>query len=223
MLDIWPIPFSKLALGKEEMLLLSYEEKRKAEAFLKENDCRSYLLSHLYLRKILSSYFPVTSPSKWAFEKNSYGKPSLLGKEGFHFNLSHTQSCAYVVCSDVGACGIDVEEKRNLEITESLVKLVFSKAELTLYEKSNEKEALFYQLWTLKEAHLKAVGTGLMKTVLSSLCFADNISLKSEKMMFSKGKQRYWTQRVDEKRYMAVSLLNAEEENHFKYRNIKEL
>ncbi len=220
MLDIWTIPFSELALEKEELLLLSEEEHKKAEAFVQENDRSSYLLSHLYLRKIFSSYFPSVSPSQWSYAYNAYGKPSLVGKEGFHFNLSHTQSCAYVICSDEGVCGIDVEEKRDLEITESLAALVFSKNELALYENSQNKELLFYHLWTLKEAYLKAVGTGLMKVPLSSLCFADTLSLDSEESVFSKGQQRYWTQRVNEERYVAACLLNSEKESHLRYRSI---
>lgn len=223
MLDIWTIPFSDATLAKEELLFLSEEERKRAEAFVKEKDRSAYLLSHLYLRKIFSSYFPSVSPSQWTYAYNAYGKPSLVGKEGFHFNLSHTDTCAYVICSDEGVCGIDVEEKRDLEITENLATLVFSKNELALYEGSQNKEVLFYHLWTLKEAYLKAVGTGLMKMPLSSLCFADTLSLNTEESMFDKEEQRYWTQRVNKERYVAVCLLHGEKESHLKNRNIEAL
>jgi len=220
MLDIWTIPFSEPALTKEVLSLLSEEEHKKAKAFVQERDSRAYLLSHFYLRKIFSFYFPSVSPSQWSYRYNAYGKPSLVGKEGFHFNLSHAHSCAYVICSDEGVCGIDVEEKRNLEITENLATLIFSKNELALYEKSQAKEGLFYQVWTLKEAHLKAVGTGLMEMPLASLCFADKLSLHSKERVFNKGKQRYWTQRVNEEQYVAACLLNSRKESPLRYRSI---
>jgi 4'-phosphopantetheinyl transferase len=57
--------------------------------------------------------------------------------------------------------GVDLEKMRQMKDLDSLTKRFFCAKEYELVEKSAEKEKLFFQLWTAKEAYLKAVGTGI--------------------------------------------------------------
>jgi len=155
-IDIWHIPFEVLADVSE--LTLSHEEKTKASKFRKKEDKHRYVLSHVYLRKILSTYFPSVEEKNWEFELSPYGKPSLSVKHNvkLHFNLSHSESRAYVICSKISECGIDVEEDKVISLDEKLLELILKPEEIKTF---NEED--FFSYWTLKEAYVKAVGKGL--------------------------------------------------------------
>jgi len=225
MTDVWSIPFKYLNYSQNDVLQLSLKERHKAEEFVREKDQRNYLSSHIYLRKILASYFPSLSPSQLLYQYSQFNKPSLPGEHNFHFNLSHTHSCAYVICSDEGACGIDVEEKQDFEITDSLCKLIFSSEELDLYKRFQGEEAkeLFYKCWTLKEAHLKAHGTGLRGTPFTHLSFVDMLLAKNVHKGFIREDAIYWSQKMNDKCYLAFCVLNSGLKNDIRYRGVHEL
>ncbi|SFU45465.1 4'-phosphopantetheinyl transferase family protein [Butyrivibrio sp. M55] len=98
------------------------------------------------------------------FEKNKYGKPHVIGKSGVHFNISHSGN--YVVCA-VGSSpvGIDVQEHKSggLDIADRF----FSKEEKDALKRASdsndEKQKLFYDMWSLKESYIKCIGMGLSK------------------------------------------------------------
>lgn len=129
---------------------------------LQQNEYRhEYLVSHALLRKALS-YYVDRSPASWHFSQNEAGKPAIEGLPKIRFNLSHSNDmavCAITVDQEVG---IDVEYQANGESLIAVADQYFSNEELALLEKTTEadKTALFFQLWTLKEAYLKARGEG---------------------------------------------------------------
>lgn len=94
------------------------------------------------------------------FSKNCFGKPNLIGYPDYHFNLSH--SGRWVVCAvDQSPLGIDIEQIRNNNLT--VAKRFFHVNEY--YNLRNqpltEQAAYFYEMWTLKESFIKALGEGL--------------------------------------------------------------
>jgi len=212
-------------LEEETRQVLSREEQKKADTFVKEEDRKRYVFSHLYLRKILSSYVPELAPSEWYFSHNLYGKPAIANSMGktLHFNLSHTHSCAYVIVSTLADCGIDVEEKKKLEITEGLRALVFSKEELDYYAAAEEQEILFYRLWTLKEAHLKAFGSGLMETAPHELNFEGKINLARKQNHFSMDEAQYWSLSLENGCFLSFCILHTQKQLHPLYRDHREL
>ena len=225
MTDIWAIPFEHLDYSQDDVLQLSPAERHKAKKFIRKKDQRNYLISHIYLQRILASYFPSLPPSQLVYQYSQFSKPSLHGKEEFYFNLSHTHSCAYVICSDEGACGIDVEEEQNFEITDSLCKLIFSNEELELYRRFQGEEAkeIFYKCWTLKEAHLKALGTGLREMPLTHFSFANMLLANIDHKGFIKKDAIYWSHKTDDRYYLAFCILSSKLKNSIKYRSIQEL
>lgn len=92
--------------------------------------------------------------------KNQYGKPSLTDYPEVFYNLSHAKGIAACIVSDA-ECGIDCEPIR--EYRPNVVKRAFSDSEksMILSAPENQRNMLFFQLWTLKEAYIKAVGMGL--------------------------------------------------------------
>tara|TARA_R110002050_G_scaffold296272_1_gene456043 strand:- start:1209 stop:1913 length:705 start_codon:yes stop_codon:yes gene_type:complete len=87
--------------------------------------------------------------------RNSFGKP-FIKNINFEFNISHSGNMVVCVFSKEQV-GIDIEEirKMNFEYFDS----VFTKVELD--EIKNSDGLKFYELWTAKEAVVKAIGKGL--------------------------------------------------------------
>lgn len=107
-----------------------------------------------------------TGPETLQFYANRYGKPALLPgvtPVPVRFNLSHCKGlvgCAVAWNADVG---LDMEDKHRC-VNLNLARRFFSEPEIMQLEKIQDPEArqaLFLQLWTLKEAYVKTVGKGL--------------------------------------------------------------
>ncbi len=91
------------------------------------------------------------------FFRTEYGKLKVeLDK--MHFNVSH--SGEYIACGiDNNEIGVDIEEVIPIDIEVS--KLVFTKKEIAYINRDhNNSIDHFYQLWTLKESLIKALGLG---------------------------------------------------------------
>jgi len=175
-----PLADVKTCLG-----LLNKEERDRANAFRKRKDRDNYILSHGYLRILLSSYFPTILPASWEFVYNAYGKPSLSSKhqKRLFFNLSHTKHYVAFIFSEVAICGIDIEEEMPIVIDEAMRKLILSQEEEKMYVQSKEKQRTFYQLWTLKEAYVKAIGSGLQQSPCEiDFAFIKNIVSKKSQI-----------------------------------------
>lgn len=155
---------------KEKLLaysaVLSSTEIERLNRFHFEKDQHSYLVSHALLRHALSKYSTI-DPSQWDFFYNSHGKPDLkinADNKSFDpeikFNLTHTKGLCACVLTINRLCGIDAEyiyRKNNLA---GVARRMFANKELEVIQKSGN-EKLFYDFWTLREAYVKALGTGL--------------------------------------------------------------
>lgn len=127
---------------REEVLRLKVESK-KASKIAADHLCR----------KAVSEFCGV-SPDKIEFGKNEFGKPFAVGLN-IHFSVSH--SGELVVCAvSEKEIGIDVEKIR--EIRPDAAKKFACESEL---EYIAENENGFFDIWTLKEAYFKCIGTGL--------------------------------------------------------------
>ncbi len=145
--------------------ILSVEEIAKYKRFHFEKDRHSYLISHALVRKVLSSYCNV-KPDKWSFTNNQHGKPDISPEikcPALKFNLSHTDGMSVCVVSLENDCGIDVENIQRKSRTFAVADRMFAPAEVATMRSSNDGEVQrkFFEFWTLREAYVKAIGTGL--------------------------------------------------------------
>ena len=93
------------------------------------------------------------------FETGTNGKPILRGAVAeWGFNLSHAGSHAVAVLARGAAVGVDLESTRRKADIERLAGRVFSAPEQARVREGG-REA-FFQLWSQKEALMKALGCG---------------------------------------------------------------
>ncbi|MCH5196644.1 MAG: 4'-phosphopantetheinyl transferase superfamily protein [Oscillospiraceae bacterium] len=107
------------------------------------------------------------------------GKPALAEHPGVHFNISHADGISAVVVSE-NECGIDCEPVRrhNPRVAER----VCSESEQAMLKAASESERdlLFFRLWTLKEAYVKALGKGLSFPMREAEFAFDDDRIKTE-------------------------------------------
>jgi 4'-phosphopantetheinyl transferase len=109
-------------------------------------------------------------PEELRFEYSANGKPGFAaGVEngGIHFNLAHSEDLALIAVTRIGPVGVDVEYVRELKDMDQLVTRFFSARENEVFQKvaASEKPAAFFNLWTRKEALLKATGEGITRSL----------------------------------------------------------
>jgi 4'-phosphopantetheinyl transferase len=153
------------------LAILSQREIEHAMRFAGEHDRRTYLATRVMVRRLLSLYADV-APREWCFETNAYGRPEiapLLVDQPLYFNLSHTVTTVVCAIARFPDIGIDVECLVPEEF-DSIAENLFCPHEVAWLQEAEghvEARRRFLQLWTLKEAYIKARGTGL-STALNS-------------------------------------------------------
>lgn len=145
--------------------ILNMEERQQALAFRFQRDRDLYLAAHLFLRRVLSRYAPIT-PDGWQFSRNAYGKPAIANPAygWLQFNLSHTHGLVACAVARECAVGVDVESIRNLSDLPGLCQYAFAPVETADVLNTPGQQAQterFFSYWTLKEAYIKARGMGL--------------------------------------------------------------
>lgn len=92
--------------------------------------------------------------------EGKHGKPSLADHPEIHFSISH--SSHFVACA-MADCEIGIDIQHLVKVNEPLMRRVLSDEELEMVmaQQGEERQMLFARLWALKEAYLKAVGTGI--------------------------------------------------------------
>ncbi len=142
--------------------LLSAFEQDRAMRFRHREDRAAYVAAHALLRLMLSEALG-GDPRAWAFETGPTGKPALAAvhrRPRLHFNISHTRGL--VACAIAGVpVGVDVEASDG--DVPPAVAARFAPGERAMLAKAEglEYRSIFFRLWTLKEAYLKATGEGL--------------------------------------------------------------
>jgi 4'-phosphopantetheinyl transferase len=141
-------------------------ERERATRFARPGDRAAYVVAHALLRRSLSRHANLP-PEGWRFEADRFGKPRLSGLHGTgpSFNLTHTDGLvACVIGPPDLALGIDAEAvDRPLSDLLAIARRFFSADEASALEAHapSSRRVRFAELWTLKEAFVKAVGTGL--------------------------------------------------------------
>jgi 4'-phosphopantetheinyl transferase len=149
--------------------ILSPDEKERARKFKFDKHRNRFIAGRGALRKILGQYLR-TDPADLRFVHLANGKPALdesFAGAGIHFNLAHSEDLALVAVTRLGMVGVDVECIRPVKDMDELVARFFSSRESEAFQKvpADKKPAAFFNLWTRKEALLKATGEGITRSL----------------------------------------------------------
>ena len=144
--------------------LLDAEETRRAQRFVVEPPRRRFALCRAALRVNLCQRLDCRN-ERLSFSALEHGKPvaEVNGERvSLGFNLSHSGGHGLIAIAAHEQLGIDVEERKPGRNFEGIGRRVYGPAERRLLAQAEgqRKAAFFYQLWTLKEALIKALGTG---------------------------------------------------------------
>ncbi len=141
-----------------EWLLEADENKQREINRMQQADKRRLRIAADHLCRAAAAEALGLSPAEVKFGKNEHGKPTT---DGIEFNLSHSGNIA--VCAVSGKpVGIDIEALR--EIRPDVAKR-FASAEELEYIGSDPRR--LFEIWTLKEAYFKCVGTGIGSDIKS--------------------------------------------------------
>lgn len=165
--ELWLAFCDTISLQDAERLYrsaLSPSENDRFQRFVHDHDRHSYLLSHVVLRRALSSHAPV-APQDWVFSAGEFGKPRLSGPVQLPhgFNLSHTRGAVACAIAAARPVGIDLQVDPGAGLIASLSHHVFSDQEAAMLNRLStaERDRTATRLWTLKEALAKAIGVGI--------------------------------------------------------------
>jgi len=144
--------------------LLRGEELERAARLKLPRVRNEYLVARALVRHVLSHYASVPAEA-WTFTQNAHGKPVVATPwPGFtSFNLSHSAGLVVLAVAASGQIGVDVESLQRKTTGIDLARRFFSAPEVLLLESCPEyrQHEMFLQIWTLKEAFIKAIGQGL--------------------------------------------------------------
>jgi 4'-phosphopantetheinyl transferase len=137
-------------------------ERERARRFVFDGDRADFLASRFLLRRVLGELAGV-HPGRLAFDTNRWGKPALRGRPDLSFNLSHCRGGAVLMIGAGAPAGVDIEAVGPGRADPLVAQRLFHRAEQVqlLASPRSGYDRLFVRFWTLKEAVLKAEGSGL--------------------------------------------------------------
>jgi 4'-phosphopantetheinyl transferase len=166
--DNWPLSGSQVLLCNMTTLDLSFpdnlsdEEQARLQTISHPIQAKFYQQSRCILRTLLGQLLH-QPPAEICFSTAAHGKPQLTQHQ-LQFNISHSQHWLCIALATVPV-GVDIEFSREAPTRPwlALAKRFFTPHE---YQYLTEQPAdklmhAFFQLWTQKEAVLKAHGGGI--------------------------------------------------------------
>jgi len=144
--------------------ILAADEFDRAKRYRFETDRHRFIIGRGLLRHLLSHYLKI-SPRDLKFDYGPFGKPSLdVGL--LDFNVAHSKDMILLAFSARCKVGIDIE---SMDAEVEVLKLAPEFCSPTELENLSilpnaERQQAFFQLWTRKEAFLKATGEGLSRS-----------------------------------------------------------
>lgn len=141
------------------LALLQPDEISRAERYHRMEDRQRFVYARGLLR-ILTGRYTGQSPEQVRFTKDANGKPVLANGAGWHINVSHSGRWILLAIGKSNL-GVDVEQIQLQFTFDDILATSFSLSEQAYIGAGTDSRRRFYQLWTRKEALIKATGKGM--------------------------------------------------------------
>lgn len=148
--------------------ILSLDEKVKMSHYMHVADQKRFLVGHSMLRILLSRYLG-REPDDIILLNSKHGK-LYMPQSNVSFNISHSGNRVALAFVKEKKIGVDIERMNSLDDYSQIAKNFFLPPESERIcsqidaAKGMEK---FYEIWTVKEAFVKALGHGLSRSLKS--------------------------------------------------------
>ncbi|MEZ6070475.1 MAG: 4'-phosphopantetheinyl transferase superfamily protein [Pirellulales bacterium] len=148
---------------------LSADERRRAAALATRLDRHRFVIRRVALRRLVGHCCGMPAADV-RFQYSPAGKPALTGgPAGFAFSVSHSHGVLLMAVAIAGErkktlrLGVDVERLEPGIDAPGLAEAVFADEECAALQccDGEDQVALFYRIWTCREAVAKALGAGL--------------------------------------------------------------
>ena len=168
--DLWSVDLDAdaPALVNRALDTLDDAERSRAERIVRPLARDRFILARAALRTILGDYLQV-APARVPLGIGPAGKPHLVPSAslrapaaGLAFSLSHTRGLVVIAVTTRARVGVDVE-MRARRIPPGVMRRVLDEQELALVLAAppEQRDEAFLRHWTVKEAYVKALGTGI--------------------------------------------------------------
>jgi 4'-phosphopantetheinyl transferase len=143
----------------ERVALLSGIEQARAARFHFEHDRHRWINGRAWVKQQLATHLKVQA-SALHFSATAHGRPFLPDSPEIDFNLSHSgEWIALAIGPGNGRIGLDIETIDPTFPTHGIAREFFLPEECSWLSQGPIER--FYQLWTAKEALMKATGQGM--------------------------------------------------------------
>lgn len=164
-IDLWFIEPHLLPIETMTSLqtLLSDEEIFKLQQYKNKAAQHTSTVTRALCRLILSQYTYV-DPKSLKFIRNQHGKPTLVDNiNDLRFNLSHNNELIIMTVCISDDIGCDIENPKRKISIEPISRRYFAKQEHEQLSDllGEQQQQRFFEIWTLKEAFVKATGIGI--------------------------------------------------------------
>jgi 4'-phosphopantetheinyl transferase len=167
--------------------ILSSAERGRAERFHHQWLRDRYIAAHCGLRLVLEHCFGVPA-TRQSFGSGASGKPYLEGVPRAQFSLSYSGKRVLIAVAADVPVGVDIERLRTIDGAADLVRVFGTRSEQALLERcdpaSTRFDRVFLEIWTRKEACLKATGFGLAAMDLCEIESGAGAGLKTVRVGF---------------------------------------
>lgn len=180
--------------------LLNKEEYNKIQNISTVKKQIEKVIQRGILKELLGTTANI-QPDRILIGKTDKGKPFLINKN-IPFNYSHSGNYFMTALAKSGEVGVDIQVPRTLKYGYPL--LVFSSEEKRLYEQLptlSKKKKFFYQVWTSKEAFVKATGDGITVNLDEIDLWKSEGLLKEKYINYQGKKHRLYAQSIQKKEY----------------------
>ena len=144
---------------------LDAAERRRLQRFEIPGPGRRFALCRAALRAVLANRLACRN-ERITFGAGDHGKPFAMVdgvRAEISFNVSHSGDHGLIAVRPMGDLGIDVEQRRPRRHMDLVVGTVFTETEQAALAdtEGRDRTDLFLDFWTIKEALIKGLGTGL--------------------------------------------------------------